>query len=204
MKTNRSQYKPTTQFNANPNIKTNTKPNARANMPTKPNRLLYKPTIQFNTNPDTKHNTNTNTKSEVKPDLKPDTKPNTKLNTKPVQPNTKANAKTNIKPKNKSTIKPEIKLTIKENIIFRLIMESPGQFVVKNNTYIFNQEENTYQIYFKLNDIDNKYIKHYNNDIITMEIPMKKLGTYIIVVIKLDLKLKNNDVIDCQYRTKCL
>jgi hypothetical protein len=92
--------------------------------------------------------------------------------------------------------------TNKNTIICRLLMSSPGKFMVKNDTFVFDGEKNLHQVFLELKNIEKKYIKKYNEDnkILTLEIPMKKKGSVYIIVI--DVDLTKNGIIDCNYMIK--
>lgn len=98
-----------------------------------------------------------------------------------------------------------VKLKIeKNNIDICIRIQDPGEFLVKNTKYVFNEISNTYRVLFHLSDINDKYINTINNDQLKLHIPMKKNGNNIVVVIDVDLRKKNQntDIIECVSYTK--
>lgn len=95
-------------------------------------------------------------------------------------------------------------MSINKNSIICIKIENPGQFLVKNEKYIFNEITNTYQVLFNLNDIGDKYIKQINDDKFNLHIPMKKNGHMMTVIITVDLKNRNNqtNIINCSSYAK--
>ena len=53
---------------------------------------------------------------------------------------------------------------IDKNGIICIKIESPGEFSIKNEKYIFSEVTNTYQVLFNLNDINDKYIRPITNN----------------------------------------
>jgi hypothetical protein len=92
----------------------------------------------------------------------------------------------------------------KDDIDICVLIQNPGQFLVKNEKYIFNEVLNTYQVLFHLKDINDKYIHIINNEKFKLHIPMKRNGNNITVIIDTDLTEKNSrtNIINCPFYTK--
>ena len=92
----------------------------------------------------------------------------------------------------------------KNNIYFLLKMKFPGKFLVQNDMSMYNEEDQTYQILFELKNIEDKYIKNYdsNDNILILELPMKKKGSYINVIININLNKQKDGIIECPFWIK--
>lgn len=105
----------------------------------------------------------------------------------------------------KMTNKKQEKCEIDKNsTCFLLKMKSPGKFLVQNDMTMYNEEEQTYQIFFELKNIEDRYIKNYDSDnnILILELPMKKKGSYISVIIRIDLNKRKDGIIECPFWIK--
>jgi hypothetical protein len=149
-------------------------------------------------------------------------RPNHLINTKNKNQNQNFEIKSELKPEINPEINPEIKPEnkkkinlknnydmhdiLKDKFFIRLLIESPGKFYIKNNTFIFNEEENLYQVFFESKDIDKKYIKKFDNiqNKLTLEIPMFKNGNKyaIIIHVNLNTRCNDSDIINCNFFIK--
>jgi len=104
---------------------------------------------------------------------------------------------------NKDSIFNQINQEKINSVTCRILMDAPGIFFVENDTFLFNEENeevNMYQIYFQLKNIKKTYYKKYIQNILTLEIPMKKNGNIIMIIINVDLS--QTDIINCNYTMK--
>ena len=79
-------------------------------------------------------------------------------------------------------------MSIDKNVIICIKIDNPGDFLVKNEKYMFNEVTNTYQVLFNMNDINDKYIKLVSDNRFNLHIPMKKNGCIITVVISVNYR----------------